>query len=46
MKLLIVFLKRLSKKRSKPSPFTEAIREGIKDAFREMGYRFDDKVQG
>jgi len=35
----------LFKKRKKQAPFfSEAINEGIKDMFREMGYRFGKKT--
>jgi hypothetical protein len=30
------------KRKRHPSPFSEAVSEGIKDAFKEMGYRFNE----
>jgi hypothetical protein len=44
---VIRFIRRLFLKRDKhPSLFSQALSEGFKETFREMGYHFPDKQNG
>jgi hypothetical protein len=43
MKLKIFFLSFFAKRKTRPSYFSAALSEGIKDLFREMGYHSDKK---
>ncbi|WP_324232258.1 hypothetical protein [Lacibacter sp.] len=43
MKALHFFADLIRKYNSRSSIFSEALTEGIRDVFIEMGYRFDDK---
>jgi hypothetical protein len=40
MKLIGLIMSLFFKRKSRPSRIEEAISEGIKDAFKEMGYHF------
>jgi len=40
---MIFILSLFPKFKARPSLFSVALSEGIKDMFREMGYRFNDK---
>jgi hypothetical protein len=42
MKLLVYLKKMFTKRKSDNNFFSDAVSEGIKDTFREMGYRFED----
>jgi hypothetical protein len=41
MKLIALIMGLFFKPKSRRSPISEAVSEGIKDAFKEMGYRFN-----
>ena len=43
MKIGAFILSLFTKRKARPSFFSAALSEGIKDAFREMGYRFNRK---
>jgi len=42
MKLIALIVSLIFKRKSRPSPFSEAVSEGIKEAFKEMGYRLNE----
>ncbi|MFT3908367.1 MAG: hypothetical protein QM737_03000 [Ferruginibacter sp.] len=43
MKILVFIIGIFKKQNKRSKPFAEAVSEGIKDTFREMGYRIDDR---
>ena len=45
MKLIALIMGLFFKRKSRPSPISEAVSEGIKDTFKEMGYHFNENEQ-
>ncbi|MGZ3922043.1 MAG: hypothetical protein ACXVC7_17215 [Bacteroidia bacterium] len=43
---MIYILRLFSKRKTRPSLFSAALSEGIKDVFIEMGYHLNDKNKG
>jgi hypothetical protein len=42
MKLIALITGLFSKRKNRPSAISEAVSEGIKDTFKEMGYHFNE----